>query len=156
MDVRYFGQSPASCKISNATHEYVRFRPTDDSQLQTLITYMEDRDMELFDTPVDYQVLAEGDYYQDPSIPDEQITWQYCVVPKGFVYPSGIQRELIANIHIPEDDFSAVETEAERLAELGGGPIYSRIPQCLEGYHYDAIAKKCVPNNCPGCGQALV
>lgn len=56
-----------------------------------------------------------GDYYQDPSIPDEQITWQYAVVPPDFQFPAGIQYQILAQIHIPGNDYTAVETEAERL-----------------------------------------
>ncbi len=59
---------------------YVRFLPTT-NQLAALDSIMDAQGLELFDTPVDYQVLYEGDYYQDPSVPDSLPTWQYAVVP---------------------------------------------------------------------------
>ena len=79
---------------------------------------MDAQGLEIFDTPVDYQIDYEGDYYHDPSIPDSLPTWQYAVVPPNFVFPSGIQHETLAQIHIPGDDYTAVETEAERLASI--------------------------------------
>ncbi|NJO03705.1 MAG: hypothetical protein HC880_20365, partial [Bacteroidia bacterium] len=96
-----------------ASHKYVRFRPTDVNQLVTL---EETLDLELFDEPLDYQIIQEGDYYQDPAIPAEQITWQYAVVPVNFSFPARISYELLASIHIPDDTF--VEAEAERLVGL--------------------------------------
>lgn len=101
------------------TNLYVRFKPTVD-QLASLDSSMDAQGLDLFDTPMDYDVTYEGDYYQDPSIPDSLPTWQYAVVPPNFVFPTGIQHETLAQIHIPPDDYTAVETEAEYLAEGGG------------------------------------
>ena len=130
------------------TNLYVRFKPTID-QLSILDSTMDAQGLEIFDTPVDYDVTYEGDYYQDPSIPDSLPTWQYAVVPPAFVFPSGIQYETLAQIHIPPDAYTAVETEAENIA--GGGlakpNIQPNIPQCLPGYHWDG--HNCVANNCP-------
>lgn len=94
-----------------ATHQYVRFKPTL-AQIETL----EDLDLELLDTPLDYQIISERDYYQDPAIPVEEVTWQYSVVPVGFAFPSGVAYENLATIHIPSN--LTVEAEAERLAGL--------------------------------------
>lgn len=58
----------------NVTHVYVRFRPADIDQFDVLLSTMELQDLDLFDTPVDYEVTYEGDYYQGPSIPEEEIT----------------------------------------------------------------------------------
>src|SRR5206468_833065 len=71
---------------------------------------------ELFDTPMDFQVLLEGNYYQDPSIPDDQPTWFYSVVVPSFQCPAGVQYEILAQIHLPDESHLNVETEAERLA----------------------------------------
>ncbi|HXH99755.1 MAG TPA: hypothetical protein VNI52_05780 [Sphingobacteriaceae bacterium] len=65
----------------NITNLYVRFKPSDINQLDVLNSTMEAQNLELFDTPVDFLVTYEGDYYQDPSIPEEETTWQYAVVP---------------------------------------------------------------------------
>lgn len=130
------------------------FKPTDVDQLDVLTTAMEAQNLEVFDTPVDYDVTYEGDYYQDPSIPEEQITWQYAVVPPNFQFPSGIQYETLAQIHIPGNDYTAVETEAERLAQPSNMLPNSTRPQpnvlqCDVDSHWDYSVRACVPNNCP-------
>ena len=152
-------QAYANLGITNVsvtvTNKYVRFKPTI-AQLSYLDSFMDAKGLELFDAPLDYQILLEGDYYQDPSIPAEQPTWQYAVVPANFSFPSGIQYEVLASIHIPGDSYTAVETEAERLASLGGGGANSLNNggvgtdglDCGTGYHYDYTTHTCVANDC--------
>ncbi len=151
---RNLGITNVSVRVTN---KYVRFKPTMD-QMSYLDSFMDAKGMELYDAPLDYQILLEGDYYQDPSIPAEQPTWQYAVVPNVFTYPTGVQYETLAQIHIPGDNYTAVETEAERLAEAGGGGGLNATEGggaepngilCLEGYHKDPETGQCVPNNCP-------
>ncbi|RDC58841.1 hypothetical protein AHMF7616_05275 [Adhaeribacter pallidiroseus] len=136
-----------------ATNLYVRFKPTTKEQL---ITLEETLDLDLFDEPLDYQVITEGDYYQDPAVPSDQITWQYAVVPTNFTFPAGITYQTLASVHIPTD--IAVEVEAERLAGLNAdgddlagnaAAITQRIPDCNPGYHFDYDLNKCVPDGCP-------
>lgn len=139
---------------------YVRFLPSGIDQLAVLDSVMDAQGLELFDTPMDYDITYEGDYYQDPSIPDSLPTWQYAVVPPNFVFPSGIQHQTLAQIHIPGDSYTAVETEAERLASIqdslnmqmmavNGGHVHPNVPQCDPGYHWDYGLHKCVENICP-------
>lgn len=148
-----------SSSLATVTNLYVRFLPSSVNQLVALDSIMDSQGLELFDTPVDYDVTYEGDYYQDPSIPDEQITWQYAVVPPNFQFPAGIQYETLASIHIPGDDYTAVETEAERLAYIQDSLSYQMMainqtsvqPNVLEcgiGYHWDYTQKRCMPNGC--------
>ena len=146
------GYDPNRATVTNL---YVRFKPTT-AQLAALDSTMDAQGLDLFDTPMDYDVIYEGDYYQDPSIPDSLPTWQYAVVPPNFVFPSGITHETLAQIHIPPDDYTAIETEAENIA--GGGlnnavqanrSIVPNVPQCATGYHWDYNLLQCVPNNCP-------
>lgn len=51
------------------TDQYVRFLPNSVAQLSVLDSAMESQGLELFDAPMDYDIVKEGDYYQDPSIP---------------------------------------------------------------------------------------
>lgn len=147
------------------TNLYVRFKPSDIDELKSLTSLTESLGLDLFDEPLDYHIVQEGDYYQDPSIPMEEITWQYSVVPPDFQPPSGMQYEVLASIHIPEN--MLVEAEGERLVGLnadgddyndGGsfaaennikGKISPKVPQCLPGYHWDFNLRQCVPDNCP-------
>ena len=154
-------QAYAALGITNVsvtvTNNYIRFLPTI-AQLSYLDSFMDAQGLELMDAPLDYQILLEGDYYQDPSIPDSVPTWQYAVVPVGFTYPAGIQYQLLAQIHIPGDSYTAVETEAELLASSGGGGntananggVQPNGLDCGAGYHYDYDTHTCVANtDCP-------
>ncbi|MBS1575156.1 MAG: hypothetical protein JST09_07605 [Bacteroidetes bacterium] len=134
------------------TNLYVRFLPSSAAQLGTLDSVMNAQGLDLFDTPMDYDV-TEGDYYQDPSIPMEQVTWQYAVVPPNFIAPSGITYQVLAQIHIPGDNYTAVETEAERLAAVqdcaGGAAAAAAVPSCPRCQVWSASQNKCVPYTCP-------
>ena len=140
----------------NVTNLYVRFLPNSVQQLATLDSTLDNQGLDIFDAPMDYDVLQEGDYYQDPSIPDSEVTYQYAVVPPNFQFPSGIAYTVLAQIHIPADAYTAVETEAERLAAIqdslnASQPSFAQvIPNtiCAPGYHWDPVLKTCV-SNCP-------
>ncbi|MEO7044031.1 MAG: hypothetical protein ABI091_01900 [Ferruginibacter sp.] len=146
---RNLGYNPNMATVTNL---YVRFKPTTD-QISVLDSVMDAQGLELFDSPMDYNVTYEGDYYQDPSIPDSLPTWQYAVVLPNFVFPSGIVHETLAQIHIPTDAYTAIETEAENIA--GGGVMQnsssgsSPNTVCLDGHHIDPVTGRCVPDNCP-------
>lgn len=110
------------------TDLYVRFLPKDDTQCRML----EDMGLRLIDHPLDYDILVEGDWYHDPEIPEEDVTWQYAVVPADFKFPD-IPYQLIHKCFIAEHnpdtksdgiDWEAVERQAymmtgnqDRLAE---------------------------------------
>ena len=104
-----------------ATDLYVRFLPVDDDQLKEL----EGMGLYLMDHPMDYRIVREGDYYQDPDVGEEAITWQYAVVPQDFVFPEGIRYELLDECYLAEHDpttrgdmgidWELVEREAFRL-----------------------------------------
>ncbi len=108
--------------VVQATHLYLRFLPADESEMQTL----ENAGLELLDHPVNYEIVKEGDYYHDPSIPEDNITWQYTVVPVGTEYPEEIRHEILSECYIPDDsddadtksggiDWAEVEREAYKL-----------------------------------------
>ena len=155
-----------------ANNLYVRFRPTNTTQLETL---EDNTNVELQDYPMDYEVTQDGDFYQDPLLGTEDISWLYTSVPTGFVAPAGIQYEIIAPLYIPVTD-TLLETMAESLAAgatykattVNGNRIITRTdqtaesliipianrPLCLEGYHLVRCDSgpncwECVPNNCP-------
>lgn len=102
------------------TDYYVRFRLRDDRDFAVL----ESSGIQLLDHPMDYEILKEGDYYQDPGIPEGEITWQYAVVDKDFVFPDGVGYEVLDECYIAEHnptkaadvDWDAVEREAYRLS----------------------------------------
>ncbi len=88
---------------------YVRFKPSNPAQLVTL----EDLDIDLFDYPLDYELVQEGDYYNDGVTPAEEIPWLYAVVDVNFVPPAGVTYELLKRMHVPND--YRLENEAFRI-----------------------------------------
>lgn len=113
----YGGSYPIS-----ATHLYVRFKPASVEQFMTL---EEREDLELQDYPMDYEVVQDGDFYQDPSLSTENFGWLYTVVPVGYNFPAGIQNEIIDSLYLPEDN-ELLEDMAESMA--GGAQYQSSRP----------------------------
>ncbi len=106
------------------TDLYVRFLPSDEAEYQ----HLESLGIDLVDHPLDYDILVEGDWYHDPSVPEGDVTWQYAVVPHDFVFPD-IRYEIIDECHISEVssgtradgiDWEAVEAESYRLTGNSG------------------------------------
>ena len=103
-----------------ATDFYVRFLPKNEDQLNTLVNL----GLELVDHPLDYRIVREGDWYHDPEIPEDSITWLYTVVPVDFEFPRDIRYERLDDCYLADHDVStkadgidweAVEREAFRL-----------------------------------------
>ena len=122
----YPAQAAASIPV-NA--RYVRFLPKDADGFAAL----EDCGVELFDHPLDRQILTDGDYYHDPSIPEGMITWQYAVVPPDFECPAGVGYEILEDCFIPREgmdtrgfedvDWDAVERQS--FESTGNGSLLS-------------------------------
>ena len=81
-----------------ATDLYVRFLPKDNDEFTTL----QNAGLYLLDHPMDYEILREGDYYQDPEVGESNITWQYAVVPREQKLPEGIRYEVLDEVYISE------------------------------------------------------
>ena len=91
------------------THYYVRFLPQDSLDYNILLS---DPNLILFDYPLDYEITQYGDYYHDPSIPEDEITWQYTVVPVNYQFPQ-MQYEILEECYIPYDDFEPSDLGAD-------------------------------------------
>ncbi len=107
------------------TDLYVRFLPADQQEYDQLTA----SGIELIDHPLDYEIVVDGDWYHDPDIPQNSITWQYAVVPPDFKFPD-IRYEVIDECYISEFDtptrgddgidWEAVEREAYILTGNAG------------------------------------
>lgn len=107
--------------VVKATDLYVRFLPSSQEEYRRL----EAAGLNLTDHPLDYKIVREGDYYHDPSLDEDEITWQYAVVRPDFRFPAGIRYEILDECYIAENDamtraddeidWSLVEREAFRL-----------------------------------------
>ena len=80
------------------TDLYVLFLPKDEEQLALL------DGLRLTDHPLDFEILEDGDWYHDPEVPDDKMTWQYAVVPHDFDFPQ-VEYEIIDECHISENSF---------------------------------------------------
>ena len=102
---------------------YVRFLPKNLDDLGVL----SDLGLDLFDHPLDHEIVKTGDYYHDPAVPQEEITWQYAVVPSDFVFPEGIAYEVLDECFIPDEgvvtkgfedvDWTSVERKAFEITD---------------------------------------
>lgn len=115
------------------TDLYVRFLPSSDADLQRLRA----DGLYLLDHPMDYRIVREGDYYVDPSLDPESITWQYAVVDSNYAFPEGIEYEILDHCYISEHDpdtrsalkdvdWRLVEEEAFRLTGNGDMLVQER------------------------------
>ncbi len=118
----YPTRSSASVPVSDY---YVRFLPKDTCEFNLL----SDLGVEMFDHPMDREILKDGDYYHDPSLPEEKITWQYAVVSPDFNFPEGIVYELLDKCFIPDEvstrgldglDWDAIERKSFEITDNGG------------------------------------
>ena len=105
------------------TDLYVRFLPADEHEYDLLVNL----GLNLLDHPLDHEILVEGDWYHDPSVPEGNATWQYAVVPKDFVFPP-VKYEIIDECYISDNatttradgiDWEEVELEAFRITGNG-------------------------------------
>lgn len=79
------------------THLYVRYLPQDSTEYRLL----ESAGYDLFDTPLDYDLVGEGMSYHDPTLAEDQMTWQYCSVPYDSLLTS-VTYEVLDTCYIPQ------------------------------------------------------
>lgn len=120
------------------TDLYVRFLPQNDAEFDLL----DSLGIDLIDHPLDYDIIVDGDWYHDPEVPDDRITWQYAVVPEDFSFPD-ITYEIIDECYLsendaasrafPDIDWEAVERQSyiltgnEDLLDEGAGSKASKV-----------------------------
>lgn len=115
-----------SAEPLSATDIYIRFLPKDENEYNELSRM----GVEMIDHPLDYQIIVDGDYYHDPDIEKNNITWQYAVVKKDFKIPKHIRHQILDDCYIPDEsvtradgiDWTLVEKEAYRIT--GNEDIY--------------------------------
>lgn len=112
------GETPASDSIIVPNVKYVRFLPADSTEFR----HLSESGLELFNYPLDYEILGDPSDYHDPNLPPEQITWQYTVMPINQVMPIG-NGEILDVGFIPDlgvtsggIDLNAIDHTANELA----------------------------------------
>ena len=113
-----------------ATHYYVKFSPSNLTQLAAL----EDEDIDLTSFPLDKELIFEGDYYLQPGKTLEDLPELWAVVPVGYIFPTAIPHTIITEMHIP-DDAPIIEDEALYLTgNLGDTPLDYKITNGDKSY----------------------
>ncbi len=106
--------------IITANFKYMRIKPADESQLDSL---QSDTNLVLWSYPLNYEIKTNGTYYHDPTVPDGELTWQYCVVPVNYQFPVGLDVQQIYQVFIPPTDggdfYEALEDKAYEIAGVG-------------------------------------
>ncbi|MCR5003065.1 MAG: hypothetical protein K5984_01715, partial [Bacteroidales bacterium] len=120
------------------TNLYVRFLPRDQKEFDRLTAL----GIDLVDHPVDYKIIRDGDYYHDPSLPEQDITWQYAVLDKDFKMPVDIMYEILDECYISEGaatrapgdgiDWDAVERLSYEMT--GNGDMLSPVTKGGSGH----------------------
>jgi len=128
-----------------ANKKYVRFKPATETQLKTL----SESKLDLFDYPLDREVILEGDYYPQPGITGEDYPWLYTVVDINYQPPSGMQYEVLQQIYVPDND---IWLEGEALS-IAGNPTDDTCSGIINRYPTPCEIDPCAPG-CPidGCG----
>lgn len=88
------------------TTRYIRFLPSDYDQYDALTLSGSN---EFYDHPLDFEILEEGDYFHDTTIPPDRPTWQYVALEVGQPIPENIYYEVIDELYVPEDDYEILE-----------------------------------------------
>jgi len=96
------------------THLYVKFSPSNFKELDRL----EIENIDLFDYPLDLELISEGDYYTAPGKNLEDIPDYYAVVPADYRFPAGISHEVIEKMHLPDDDHTWEDEALRRTNNL--------------------------------------
>lgn len=113
------GEVPLSETLIEPNYLYVRFLPADSTDVNELI----DCQYELYNYPLDYEILGDPSDYYDSSIEEGRITWQYTAVPINSELPP-VHHEVIDLCYIPDGEntqnaqlISTIEDRAFDLVE---------------------------------------
>jgi len=114
----------------SATHNYLRFIPQNQQDLVDLLDWGHEHNLVMFDFPLHYEVLQEGDYYIDPNVQDSLLNYQYASVPVGYGLPD-VQYEQLEELYLDETNpFLFIETyvmtgHGDILYDLIGSGIHA-------------------------------
>ncbi|CAM1345441.1 hypothetical protein [Tenacibaculum amylolyticum] len=97
------------------THYYVKFKPKTEEELNIL---RKDESLILYDIPLDYEIIEQGDFYHDPEIPTDQPTYQYASIPVENKLPEKIHFEILEKLFIPDEDSETNPSNSDGTVEL--------------------------------------
>lgn len=98
-----------------ASHRYVRFFPQSYEEVAELVN---DTTLSLYQYPLDYEVVSEGNYYQDPDLPKGALMSFYTVVESSHPLNYRAQYEVMTDLYLPEEHKIELEDEAYLVAGM--------------------------------------
>jgi hypothetical protein len=78
---------------------YVRFLPKDLSEYNKING---DQRMDVFEYPLDYEIIKEGSFYKDKSLGDSEFGYIYAAVPFNMEFDKKIKKEILAEMFLPD------------------------------------------------------
>ncbi len=99
------------------THYYVRFAPLDGEDLDILLN---DKQLVLYEFPMDVEILEFGSSYHDPTLPLDQPTYQYSVVDVNYwntlIEKIDFDYEVLMSVFMPEESDYYIESKSKILS----------------------------------------
>jgi hypothetical protein len=82
-----------------ANYYYVRFLPATNEEYDKLNA---DKTVDLFEYPLDYQIIKQGNVYRDQSLPaSAKFTWLYAAIPIESVRKFNLKYEILEELYLP-------------------------------------------------------
>ena len=92
------------------THHYIKFLPANQEEMIVLAK----SDLNLYEYPLDREVIEMGDYYKEPGSPKDQISPFYAVVTPSQALPN-LSYEILSELHLRSNDEDLVRRALERV-----------------------------------------
>ncbi len=89
------------------THRYVKFKPQNYDQLAALDL----TNYDLWDYPLDQDVQFIGDYYHDPAVGQDGITYFYTLVPFQYPITVNVPYDVISDVYLYHEDDGDIQDQ---------------------------------------------
>ena len=99
-----------------ATHYYIKFTPRNESDLVKLDSLDKRDDLVLFNFPLDYEIVTEGNYFEMSDPQEIKYSPIYTTIPVNFSLPPDISYEILAEVYKPYSDEWDLEVAAYVLS----------------------------------------
>jgi hypothetical protein len=80
-------------------YKYVRFLPKDKNEYDKINN---DPNIDVFEYPLDYKIVKNGNKYKDKSLGKSEFSWLYSAVPISMEFDKKIKSEVIDLLYLPE------------------------------------------------------
>jgi hypothetical protein len=131
------------------THKYYKLMPTTEEHLSVLEQWEIDNKIPIFNFPLEYEILSDGDTYYDPKAPDSIYTFRYVAVPVEVALPD-VPHEGIEYLYLDKSDPVLLSTSfwlTGNIKDINGGLFHGGLTQKeMDTYYGDHIHDIPVPH----------